>query len=98
MTAPPSFLASFSKSRLFLSKDFPKIPLAVLWDFNGLQGKKIQSVCFQIFSPRRPRFGRTSSAIAPHSADSRRQGSSALSPVSRASREHGGGGRVHRGA
>ena len=49
----PSFLPSLSKSRLFLSKDF-QIPLAVLWDFKGLQGFQTQSVRLQIFSPPRP--------------------------------------------
>jgi len=64
----------------------------------GYKGKKSKVVCFQIFSSSRPRCGRISGAIAPHSAVSHRQGSSAVSPGSRASREHGGGGRVHCGA
>ena len=30
------------------------IPLAVLWDFKGLQGKKTNKIPFQIFSSRQP--------------------------------------------
>ena len=33
----PSFFASFSKSRAVFLQAFPKIPLAVLWDFKGLR-------------------------------------------------------------
>jgi hypothetical protein len=48
----------FQNSRV-LVQGFPKKPLAVLCDFNRLQGFQTQGAHFQIFSARGPPFGRT---------------------------------------
>jgi hypothetical protein len=47
-TASKLFSKPFQISAVFLQA-FPKKALAVLWDFNRLQGFQTQSVLFQIF-------------------------------------------------
>jgi hypothetical protein len=46
---------------------FPKIPLAVLWDFKGLQASKTTSDVPPNFLQFPPPFSRIPAAAAPHS-------------------------------
>jgi hypothetical protein len=45
------FSKDFQISACFV-QTFPKIPLAVLWDFKGLQGLQIESVVPSFLSPK----------------------------------------------
>src|ERR1700688_3994391 len=80
------FAKPFQKQRVSLQA-FPKKALAVLWDFNELQGLQTQSVRLQIFSSRRPPFSLVPDAVAPHSAVSRRGASRTLSRSRRLRRD-----------
>src|SRR5271156_1355672 len=84
MANGPSFLASFSKSDLFSSKDFQR----KLWRFWGIsrtyKGSKPKGSLSKFFRRPLPPFGPPSDAIEPYSRGSAaREGSSA----SRAARE-----------
>jgi hypothetical protein len=61
-----------------LLQGFPNKALAVLWDFNGLQGQKTKMIRVQIYSPHRPPFSLIPGDITPYSASSPRAGSRAL--------------------
>jgi hypothetical protein len=50
---------------------FPKIPLAVLWYFKGLQGQKTNKIPFQIFPSRLLHSGRIVGADTPRMAAER---------------------------
>jgi hypothetical protein len=61
-----------------LLQGFPNKSLAVLWDFNGLQGLKTKMIRVQIYSPHQSPFSLIPGEIAPHSTASPRAGSRAL--------------------
>src|SRR5271163_453189 len=63
----------FQIQRVFVQA-FPKKALAVLWNFNALQGPQIKRFHLQTFSALRPPFSLIPDVVAPYSAVPRRSG------------------------
>jgi len=63
----------FQIQRVFVQA-FPKKALAVLWNFNALQGTQIKMFHSKLFQRRRPPFSLIPDVVAPHSAGPRRSG------------------------
>jgi hypothetical protein len=57
----------FQIQRVFVQA-FPKKALAVLWNFNALQGPQIKRFHLQTFSALRPPFSLIPDVVAPYSA------------------------------
>jgi len=62
-----AFLQAFPNLSCFCPS-FSKENLALLFDFKGLQGRKIKKILLQIFSSRRAPFGHIPDAVGPYCA------------------------------